>query len=74
MQCIQTLAATTRIARILETIPQAPTGMPLAALADWIESRGIDIEDVLEADPHMLRDQIIALVDRELRQTLRHAA
>ena len=74
MQCVQALAATTRITRIMETIPHAPTDMPLAAVADWIESRGIAIEDVLDADAHTLRDQVAALVDRELRETLRSAA
>ena len=62
------------VARIIESLPQGRTGQPVSVIAEWMESSGIDIEDVLGADPHTLRAQVTALVDREARNKLRLAA
>ena len=74
MHCYQTLAATTLVARIIETLPHGAKALPAAAVADWMESEGIAIGDVLEADPDTLLAQISALVDRKARCNLRAAA
>jgi hypothetical protein len=74
MQCYETLAATMLVARIIESLPQGRSGQPVAAVAEWMESEGIAIEDVLAADPATLRAQVAALVDRELRRNLCAAA
>jgi len=74
MHCYESLAATTLVARIAESLPQGRKGLPMAAVAEWMESSGIAIEDVLGADPHTLRAQITALVDREARRNIRLAA
>ena len=50
MHCYQTLAATTLVARIIETLPHGAKALPAAAVADWMESEGIAIGDVLEAE------------------------
>jgi hypothetical protein len=74
MHCYETLAATMLVAHIIESLPQGRTGLPLAAVAEWMEGEGIAIEDVLSADSSTLRAQVAALVDRERRRNMATAA
>ena len=74
MHCYQAIAAAIRVRQILESLPNADAGMPIAAIADWLESSGIDLDDVPGADTNTLRDQVTALVDREQRRNLRLVA
>jgi hypothetical protein len=74
MHCYQTLAATTLAARIIDELRGPHHYLPTAALADWMETNGIAIEDVLDADRETLRAQLAALLDREARSQLSRAA
>ncbi len=74
MHCDQTLAATTLVARTIDSLQDSPSFLPPAALADWMETNGIAIDDVLGADRETLRAQIAALLDREARSRLARAA
>ena len=74
MQCYQTLAATLMVARIIERLQGPADYRHPAAVADWMETQGIAIEDVLAADSETLQAQISALLDREQRSRIRLAA
>ncbi|MDJ0779748.1 MAG: hypothetical protein QNJ85_17900 [Gammaproteobacteria bacterium] len=74
MHCYQTLAATTLVARTIDSLQDSPSFLPPAALADWMETNGIEIEDVLGADRETLRAQVAALLDRENRHRMMRAA
>ncbi len=74
MHCYQTLAATTLVARTIDSLQDSPSFLPPAALADWMETNGIEIDDVLGADRETLRAQIAALLDREARYRIARAA
>jgi len=74
MHSYQTLAATTRVARIIDRLEGAERFLHPAVVADWMETHGIAIEDVLEADCETLQAQVAALLDRDTRYRLRLAA
>ncbi len=74
MHCFQTLGATTRVSRIITGLRGKECYLPQAAICDWMESGGIAIEDVLEADYETLKTQVAGLLDREARARLRRAA
>lgn len=74
MHCYQTLAATTLVSSIIGRLQGSELFLNPAVVADWMETGGIAIEDVLEADPEILRAQVAALLDRELRSRMKHAA
>ena len=50
MHCYQTFAATALVSRIIDRLEGAERFLHPAAVADWMETRGIVIEDVLEPD------------------------
>ena len=74
MHCYQTLAATTLVSRIIDRLQDSEGYLNPAAVADWMETNGIAIEDVLGADPEILQAQIAALLDREMRYRMKRAA
>lgn len=74
MHCYQPLIATTRVARIISKIKHSDRNTHPAALAEWMESSGLDIEDVIDADYETLHAQVAGLMDREIRTQIRLAA
>ena len=74
MHSYQTLAATTLVARTIDTIKGSESFLHPAVVADWMETHGIEIEDVLAADRETLKAQVAALIDREARQRIRLVA
>lgn len=74
MHCYQTLAATTLVSRIIDRLEGSERFLHPAAVADWMETRGIVIEEVLEADRETLQSQVAALLDRDMRNQIRLAA
>lgn len=74
MHCYQTLAATTLVSRLIDALESSERFLHPAVVADWMESHGLEIEDVLEADPQILQAQVAALLDRDLRHQNRLAA
>ena len=74
MHCYQTLAATTLVAHTIDSLQHSRSFLPPAALADWMETNGIEIDDVLGADRETLRAQIAALLDRDARYRMARAA
>lgn len=74
MHCYQALAATIMVSRIIDKLEGSQRFAHPAAVAEWMESRGIAIEDVLEADGETLQTQVAALLDRDARQRIRLAA
>ena len=74
MHSYQTLAATTLVARIIDQLEGAERFQHPATIADWMEDRGIEIEDVLGADRETLKAQIAGLLDREARNRIRLVA
>lgn len=74
MHCYQTLAATTLVSRIIDRLQGSERFLNPAAVADWMETRGIAIEDVLRAEPEILQAQVAALLDREMRYRMQRAA
>ena len=74
MHCYQTLAATALVSRIIDLLEGSERFLHPAAVADWMETRGIVIEDVLEADRETLQAQVAALLDRDMRSRIRLAA
>ncbi len=74
MHSYQTLAATTMVTRIIDELQGTESFSHPAVVADWMESHGLAIEDVLAADRNILLAQVSALLDRDLRYRLRDAA
>ena len=74
MHCYQTIGATTRVSRLIAELKGTEYQQPQSTVADWMESNGIDLEDVLDADYETLKAQVAALLDRELRANLRLVA
>lgn len=74
MHCYQTLAAITLVSRTIDRLQGAESFSHPAAVADWMETHGIDIDDVLGADREILQAQIAALLDRDQRSRIRLAA
>lgn len=74
MHCYQTIGATTRVSRIIAGLQAADYHLTQGELADWMESNGIAIEDVLGADYETLKAQVAGLLDREARARLRRVA
>ena len=74
MHSYQTLAATTMVTRIIDELQGAESFLHPAVVADWMESHGLAIEDVLAADRNILLAQVSALLDRDLRYRMRDAA
>ena len=74
MHCYQTLAATTLVSRIIDRLQGSERYLNPATVADWMETGGIAIADVLEADREILQAQVAALLDREMRNQMRRAA
>ena len=74
MHSYQTLAATTMVSRIIDQLQGTESHLHPAIVADWMESHGLAIEDVLAADRNILLAQVSALLDRDLRYRMRDAA
>ena len=74
MQCYQTLGATIRVSRIITSLQGREYLRPQSELADWLESSGIAIEDVLDADYETLKSQIAGFLGREMRAQIKLAA
>ena len=74
MHSYQTLAATTLVSRIIDGLKGSESFQHPAATADWMETHGIAIEDVLAADADTLQAQVAALLDRDMRSRIRLAA
>jgi len=74
MHCYQALAVTIMVSRIIDKLEGSQRFAHPAAVAEWMESRGIAIEDVLEADGETLQTQVAALLDRDARHRIRLAA
>lgn len=74
MHCYQPLAAATLVARTIDKLQGSESFHNPAAVADWMETNGIDIEDVLKADREILEAQVAALLDREIRRQIKLAA
>ena len=74
MHCYQILTATTIVSRIIGRLQDTECYLHPAAVADWMETHGIAIDDVLEADPEILQAQVAALLDRDMRYRIRRAA
>ena len=74
MHCYQTLAATTLVSRIIDGLEGSERFLHPAAVADWMETHGIAVEDVLEADRETLEAQVAALLDRDMRGRIGLAA
>lgn len=74
MQCYQTLAAITLVSRIIDKLQGSEQFRNPSVVATWMETQGIEIEDVLPADRRILEAQLAALLDREKRNRIRNAA
>ena len=74
MHSYQTLAATTLVARTIDELQGSQSYPHPAVIADWMETHGIEIEDVLGADRQVLLSQVAALLDRDRRDRNRLAA
>lgn len=74
MHCYQTLAATALVSRIIDQLEGSERFLHPAAVADWMETSGIMVEEVLEADRETLQAQVAALLDRDMRSRIRLAA
>ena len=74
MHCYHTLTATTMVSRVIGRLQGSECYLHLAEVADWMETHGLEIEDVLEADPEILQAQVAALLDRDMRYRIRRAA
>ena len=74
MHSYQTLAATTLVSRTIDQLEGSERFLHPAVIADWMESHGIEIADVLGADRETLQAQIAALLDRDMRQRIRLVA
>ena len=74
MHSYQTLAATTLVARTIDMLEGSESFTHPAVIADWMETHGIEIEDVLGADQDTLQAQVAALLDRDMRTRIRLAA
>ena len=74
MHSYQTLAATTLVARTIDQLQGKESFSHPAAVADWIETHGIELGDVLRADRETLQAQVAALLDRDRRDRIRLAA
>ena len=74
MHCYQTLAATTLVSRLIDELEGSERFLHPATVADWMETCGIAVEDVLEADSETLQAQVAALLDRDLRSRRKLAA
>jgi hypothetical protein len=74
MHSYQTLAATNLVSRIIDRLEGSERFLHPAATADWMETHGIAIEDVLVADRETLQAQVAALLDRDMRYRIRLAA
>ena len=74
MHSYQTLAAATLVARTIDQLQGTESFPHPAAIADWMESHGIALQDVLQADREILQAQVAALLDRDRRDRIRLAA
>ena len=74
MHCYQSLAATALVSRIIDDLQGAEQFLNPATVASWMETQGIEIEDVLTADRRILEAQVAALLDREKRYRINRAA
>lgn len=61
MHCYQTLAATTMIARIFESLPEIEHRLSQAEIAEWMAQNYIEPEDVLFSAPHVVKARLISL-------------
>ena len=74
MHCYQALAAATLVSRVIDRLEGSERFLHPASVADWMESHGIAIEDLLGADRKILQAQVSALLDRDIRHRARLAA
>ena len=74
MHCYQTLAATTLVSRLIDRLEGSERFLPPGAVADWMETHGLEIDAVLGADCETLQAQVAALRDRDLRRQTRLVA
>ncbi|MDJ0777710.1 MAG: hypothetical protein QNJ85_07600 [Gammaproteobacteria bacterium] len=63
MQCYQTIAATTMIARIFETLPAIEHRLSHAEIAEWMAQNYIEPEDVLFTSPDDVKAKLASLFE-----------
>ena len=60
--------------RIIDGLEGLERFLHPAAVADWMETHGIAVEDVLESDRETLQAQVAEVLDRDMRSRIRLAA
>lgn len=73
MHCYRYIAAVTRVADTIESLPAAEKHIPLGVLADWMEANGIEPEEVLTVSGDEVRAIVESLVGGD-QPHLPHAA
>ena len=73
MQCYRTLAAVTRVATEIDTLPGVRHRLPYSVIADWMAENDIEADDVLTAGGDAVREIVIGLIERD-RPEIDHAA
>lgn len=63
MQCYRYLAAVTRVAHSIDTIPQLRQRIPYSVLAEWMEQNGIEAEELLQVSGEEVRSIVADLVE-----------
>ena len=59
MHCYQIMAAATVVANTFELVPEIGRKLPHAVIIDWMEQHGIEPEDLLYAEPEVVRARLL---------------
>lgn len=63
MQCYRYLAAVTRLAHDIDTIPRLRRRIPYSVIAEWMEQNDIEAEELLEISGDEVRAIVAELVE-----------